>query len=189
MKKNIIISIILSLIVIFLFSLDKLYSNNYQKAQVGYNVYLGDKLVGMIKDDKRLYNIIDEEQEELKNKYNVDTIYPPNDFNLVKVNTFKNNFMDENEVYQKIASLDNFMVKGYIITIKFVSEEDEESGNVTTDDDLIINVLDKDVFEKHALNFLADKNSSDEKKFFIISLTSITISIKIFLLFFHYSFK
>ena len=34
----------------------------------------------------------------------------------------------------------------------------------------LLNAVDKDVFEKHALNFLADKNSSDEKKFFIISL-------------------
>ena len=45
--------------------------NNY------YQVSLGGERIGLIKSKDELYNLIDEEQTELKEKYNVSKIYPP----------------------------------------------------------------------------------------------------------------
>lgn len=161
-NKRIIMTTIITILICSLLIIDWIYNKEYDKANVGYMVYLKNQLVGMIKDENKLYDIIDKEQEELKNKYGVDSVYPPSDFKLVKVNTFNNDYKLETDVYKEIEKLDDFMLKGYIITIKFVSEENEEDGQVSTEDDLIINVLDKQVFEDAIKDFVYSFIPKDE---------------------------
>lgn len=52
------------------------YKNN-QNPKTYYKVYLNDEVLGVIESDKKLSKYIDKESENIKNKYNVSTIYTP----------------------------------------------------------------------------------------------------------------
>ena len=85
--------------------------NNY------YQVSLGGERIGLIKSKDELYNLIDEEQTELKEKYNVSKIYPPSGLEVQSVKTYKTNLMTAQEVYDDIKDLDPFTIEGYEVTI------------------------------------------------------------------------
>ena len=61
-------------------------------ADKAYQIYLNGEVIGLIEDEQELYNLINDEQQEIKNKYNVDSVYPPNAFKIVAVNTYNNNY-------------------------------------------------------------------------------------------------
>lgn len=144
-KKSIIVTFLCSLIVIVLIVIDRMYKLDYSKADTAYLVYLNGENLGLIKDDQELYDLINKEQDEIKNTYNVENVYPPTGFELVEVNTFNNNYLAVDDVYDTIETIDNFTIKGYVITIK---SKDEEKKN------LVINVLNKDIFTKAINNFV-----------------------------------
>ena len=87
--------------------------NNY------YQVYLGGEKIGLIKSEKELYEIIDSEQQEIKDKYNVDKVYSPSGLEIQPVATYNNNLMTEEEIYHDIKDLDPFTIEGYEVTIKY----------------------------------------------------------------------
>ena len=148
-----IITILTVLIVVAIYFIDFIYAKNYETADKAFLVYLNGKEIGMIKSDVDLYNLINDEQKEIKNKYSVDSVYPPDDFDLVEVNTYAKNYMTVSDVYNKIAELDNFTIKGYIVTVKFPEEEKKE---------ITINVLDKNIFEEAIRNFICAFISEEE---------------------------
>ena len=49
-----------------------------------YQVYLNGQKMGMIADKDELYDLINEEQKDIKDKYDVDKVYPPLGFEIVK---------------------------------------------------------------------------------------------------------
>lgn len=155
--KNLVITIIISLITIVLFTLDHIYTATYNLANKAYLVYFNGEKIGLIENSNSLYELINTEQQEIKHKYNVDSVYPPNGFELVEVNTFDENYSSVNDIYNKIADLDSFTIKGYIITVKFPKSEDDEEVK----EDIIINVLDKNIFEdairKFVLAFITEE--------------------------------
>ncbi|MDE6284265.1 MAG: M23 family metallopeptidase [Bacilli bacterium] len=153
--KKIVIAIVISLIVLVLYGLDRIYKTEYNRANKAYLVYMNGEKLGLINDNETLYKLINQEQQAIKDKYNVDNVYPPDGFELREVNTFSDNFLSVEEIYKKIAEVDNFTVKGYIITIKFPEESKE---------DLIINVLDKNVFEEAIKKFVLAFITEDELK-------------------------
>ena len=71
------ISIILSLIVGVLYFVNKNFETQVDRANVAYQVYLNGEVIGLIYDDQELYNLINQEQLEIKEQYNVDSVYPP----------------------------------------------------------------------------------------------------------------
>ncbi len=139
--KSILISGILSIMLIGLFTLDyiKLTDINSSTADTIYKIYLQGNELGYIEDDEKLYALINNEQQEIKDKYSVDSVYPPSDFEIIKVNTYNDNLTEVETIYQDIEEYDNFTVKGYTATIKSTDE------NVS---DIVINVLDKEVFDE-----------------------------------------
>ncbi len=134
----------------------------YDDATVAYQVYLNGEKIGLIKDEETLYNIIDNKQESIKKKYGVDTVYPPNGFDIEKTLTYDNEISSTESVYKKIEELDDFTVKGYVVTIKGTEEDDE--GNQTKKD-TIINVLDKELFESAIETFVVSF-FDDEKMYY-----------------------
>ncbi len=150
MKKNIIVSILIVImigIVLFLASKESklnLNINNY------YQVFLNGNKIGVIDSEKELYNLIDNNQSAIKKQYNVKTVYPPTDLKIVAMNTYNSKLDNINEVYNKIEKEDDFTIKGYVITIK---GEDETFK---------INVLDKDVFYNAAKRFVKAFLNEDE---------------------------
>lgn len=150
-KKNILSCTIFTIIVTTLLTLCFLYEqqdnalNNVEKniinktAKYNYQVYLDGEKIGLIDSKDELYSLINQEQIDIKKKYNVDQVYPPKGFQIIKTNTYENTVTTVENVYETIKEEKQFTVKGYMIIIK-----KNESGV----DPTYIYVLDKNVFEQ-----------------------------------------
>ena len=82
-----------------------------------YQVYLGGNKIGLIRSKDELYDLIDEEQQEIKNYYNVNKVYPPSGLEVQSVLTYKTNVMTAKEVYNEIKDIDPFTIEGYEVTV------------------------------------------------------------------------
>lgn len=149
-KDKIIIFLISAIFAVFLFMVGFV-ERNYNDANLAYQVYLNGEKIGLIADKDALYELINNNQEAIKKKYGVDAVYPPNDFEIEKVYTYDEEIVDTETVYKKIEELDDFTIRGQIVTIK-ATEEDEEGNK--TDKEIIINVINKEVFEKAVERFV-----------------------------------
>ena len=83
-----------------------------------YQVFLGADKVGLITSDKELYALIDKEQKEIKDKYNVDKVYSPSGLEVHAVKTYNTNVKSAKEIYEDIKDLEPFTIEGYEVTIK-----------------------------------------------------------------------
>jgi len=158
LKDKIIIFLIsgITIILLFMFGFTDKY---YNEAKLSYQVYLNGEKVGLIADKNELYELINDKQESIKQKYGVDTVYPPNGFDIEKKITYDKNISKTEDVYKKIEELDDFTIKGYVVTIKATDEDDD--GN-KTEKNVIINVTSKELFEKaiekFVISFFEDEN-------------------------------
>lgn len=116
-----------------------------EEAQEVYQVYLDGKKLGAIASEDELYSLINNEQSSIKNAYNVDSVYPPNGFDIKKDITYNTKVSDVQDIYNEIKEEKPFTIKGYVITIKYQDENKK---------DLKINVLDKKVFLKAVNNLI-----------------------------------
>lgn len=89
-----------------------------KKANKLFEVYLSGKKIGLIASSDELYNLIDEEQTEIKEKYNVDKVYPPSGLEIQSTMTYKNRVLTAKEVYEEIKDIDPFTIEGYEVSIK-----------------------------------------------------------------------
>ena len=107
--------VIISLIMYFSLTFKKTERevNNY------YQVYLGGEKIGLIKSEDNLYNLINNEQKEITEKYKVDKVFSPSRLEVQKVSTYQNNTMTEKEIYDEIKDIDPFTIEGYEVTIKY----------------------------------------------------------------------
>lgn len=151
-NKSKVITAILSILIIVLYFVNEKNDYKFDEAKKAYQIYLDGKEVGLIKDKNELYNLINKEQQNIKDQYNVSNVYPPDGLDIVETETFNDNYIGVEEIYQKIENADDFTIKGYIITIK---SDDKEKDNI------VINVLDKKVFEdslkKYVLSFVTEE--------------------------------
>ena len=151
-NKSKILTFILTLLIVGLYAINERFGYTYEEAQKGYQIYLDGKEIGFIQDEDALYNLINTEQQNIKDKYDVDYVYPPDGIDIVEVKTFNESYMAVEDIYKKIENADDFTIKGYIITIK---PQDTEQENI------VINVLDKSVFEeainKYVLSFITEE--------------------------------
>ena len=77
MKNKIISFLIVAIVGIGLF-LVAFTKKNYSKANEVYQIYLNGEKIGLITDKDDLYDLINERQLEIKEKYGVSKVYPPN---------------------------------------------------------------------------------------------------------------
>ena len=150
-NKSKVITAILSILIIVLYFVNEKNDYKFDEASKAYQIYLDGKEIGLIKDENELYSLINKEQQNIKDQYGVDYVYPPDGLDIVETKTFDENYIGVEEIYEKIENADDFTIKGYIITIK---GEDKEKQNI------VINVLDKKVFEdslkKYVLSFVTE---------------------------------
>lgn len=139
-KDKIITAILCMVIFIFLiiFDINKYKDENPKHV---YQVYLNGQKMGLIADSEELLALINEEQKDIKEKYNVNNVYPPLGFEVVKYITYDDDIIEASKIYDKIKDQDDFTIEGYQITITSSSENK---------DDIVINVLDEKIF-KNAL--------------------------------------
>lgn len=150
MNKKGIIWVILSLIIssgVFFVGYTK-----KTEPQELYHVYLKGETIGYIKNKQLLEEYIDKEQYELKEKYNVEKVFLPNNLVIVKEITYGKKISTEKEIYEKIKDIAPFTISGYTITIKGVEEGDEDTGETTKTPDRKIYVIDRELFEKAIKN-------------------------------------
>ena len=129
-----------------------------------YRVYLAGKSVGLISDKDSLDEYIDKEQQTLKDKYNADKVYAPEDLEIVKDVTYNENISTTEEIYNKIKDIEPFTIKGYEITIEGLDTTDE-AGETVEGVDQTIYVLDRDVFEEamdNTIRSFVDSDSYDK---------------------------
>jgi murein DD-endopeptidase MepM/ murein hydrolase activator NlpD len=127
------------------FAIQLLSNDNYSTAGNYYRVYLKGEDIGLIASSDELYDLINKEQEIIREKYNVENVYPPSDFEIVKTYTFNNKLSTVEDIYHKIEHVDNFTIKGYTITIKMPNSDQKTT----------ISVIDREVFEEALKNFVA----------------------------------
>ncbi len=110
----------------------------YNNAKYNYQVYLDGEKIGIIDSKDDLYNLINKEQKDIKEEYDVDQVYPPKGFQIIKKKSYDDNLTTVEDVYNTIKDEKEFTVKGYTITIKSSQEGVEPT---------YIYVLDKSIFE------------------------------------------
>lgn len=88
-----------------------------------YQVYLGGEKIGLIESEERLYDLIDAEQKDIKEKYKVDKVYSPTGLEVHAISTYKTNLVTEEEIYDEIKDIDPFTILGYEVSITYASGE------------------------------------------------------------------
>ena len=134
-------SIITALFVIWCFSLE----TSYAEPDYIYQVYLDGEKIGLIDSKDNLYDLINHEQTEIKDEYNVDQVYPPKGFDIIKTHTYDDELTTVQNVYDVIKEEKSFTIKGYTITIKPPKEGKEPK---------YIYVLDEEIFNKSVDNVI-----------------------------------
>lgn len=127
---------------------------------VVYAVYLDGKAIGTVASKVSFEDFINDKEEELKNKYDVDTVYTPKGVEIKKNITYKSFVNSDEDVYNKIISNKKFTVKGYEITIVSNNSDEEEEDNEGVEK---IYVLSKDIFDEAVVNTI--KAFVDEEEY------------------------
>lgn len=122
-----------------------------------YQVYLDDQVLGVINSKKELENYIDKQGSTIKEKYNVDKVYAPDGLDIRKIITYNNHVDKVEDVYDKLATLKPFTIKGYQFDIK--KEVETDDGEMVTKNTLVY-VTDESTFktaiEKTIMSFISE---------------------------------
>lgn len=157
-KKTVFITFICLILSSFIFFVGYKKMDNPQEL---YRVYLKGETIGYIENKELLEKYIDDAQIALKEKYNVDKVYAPNELDVIKEITYNQKISTEEEIYEKIKDKSPFTINGYKITIKGIQIIDEEQGEITTED-TVVYVLDKELFNEAVKNtvevFVSEEN-------------------------------
>lgn len=153
-STSLIIVLVLISLSVFLLGFNKMDNNVSYKI---FNVYLDGKIIGSIEDQDEFSKYINQKEEEIKNKYKVDTVYPPNGVEIKEEITYQPKIKTNEQIYNEIIKQKKFTVKGVQITIK-----NEEK-------DLKMYVLSKDIFDKALTNTMKAFINVDEYNDYITS--------------------
>ena len=161
-KKNKVKAIIITLVLaVFVFLVGFTKEDN-KMLTVKYQVYLDGNAIGVISDTKELYALINKEQSEIKDEYNVDQVYPPKGFEIESYLTHDNTISSVNDIYNQIKESKSFTVKGYTATISTSANENEDAKVKFK-----VNVLDKKIFEDAVSNFIKILVNADKYQAYI----------------------
>ena len=166
-----IIGIILAVILSIMFSLVKTNEifKNKKVPITAYKVYLKGESIGLIKSDNELYDYINQMQQELMTKYQVDNVYIPNDINVSKDITYEENLSSVNTIYNIMNDKQPFTIKGYKVLIDKTNSVDYDTSSESDSDKkekkIYINILNKEIFNNSAkkivLSFVSENDFND----------------------------
>ena len=124
-----------------------------------YRVYLKGESLGLIESKEELENYIDQEQREIKKKYNVKKVYVPADLDIVKETTFDGRVKPVEDIYEEIKDISPFTINGYVVKIKGLDTTTTD-GKVVKGTTQKIYVTQKSVFtnsiEKTVKSFISE---------------------------------
>lgn len=180
---SLVIALLISLGIIMFYQVTK--ANDREPKEV-YKVYLDGEYLGAIRSKRALEKYIDNEQQTLKEEYEVKKVYIPNGIDIEKDITYKGEIMSEKTIYKIIKERKNFSIKGYAVTISkgkngVLSNDTEivekiNSGEMTTEEQteeddeeekIVIYITKKDIFDEAVKNFMYLFISEDEVKKYV----------------------
>lgn len=133
-----------------------------------YRVYLKGESLGLIESKEELENYIDQEQQEIKKKYNVKKVYVPAELDIVKETTFDSRIKSVKDIYEEIKDISPFTISGYVVKLKGL-DTTGPNGKVVKGTTQKIYVTEKEVFtnsiEKTVKSFISEddlKNYEEE---------------------------
>ena len=138
-----------------------------RKVNKYYQVYLSDKKVGLISSKDDLYDLIDKEQDEIKKKYGVSKIYPPEGLEVQEVLTYDDDVMTPKEVYNEIKDSAPFTIEGYEVSVKGNDEEDSRKFYILNKKDLDVavkNTILAFLSEEEYNNYLSGEYSNSKEE-------------------------
>ncbi len=142
--KGKIVTIILCSVILGLYFLIGQSKENTGLIKRVYNVYLDGDIIGVIDDKEALYNLIDEKQQGIKEKYHVDTVYPPSSLQVIEDYSYNPEIASLDSVYNKIEELQDFTIYGYEVKVTS-SDNDKE---------FYLYLLDKDILNEAIEDFI-----------------------------------
>ena len=86
--KDKFITFILCTIVLCIYVVANSYSLIDKKINRVYKVYLDGEVIGTIENKDDLYSLIDEKQQSIKDKYDVENVYPPNGLEVIETYSY-----------------------------------------------------------------------------------------------------
>ena len=97
-----------------------------------YAVYLQGKKIGTVKSKDDFNNYINQQEEKLKEQFNVDTIHTPKGVEIKKVITYSNKTNTNEEIYNLLVASENFTIKGIVLEITKDNSEEKKMPEITT---------------------------------------------------------
>ena len=140
LNKSVIISFILTVILTIILVISYMAQDKNAEPQMYYQIYLDGEKVGVIENKDYFYNLINQEQTDIKETYQVDQVYPPKGFEIVELIAYNVTPNDPNAIYDEVRNGRDFTIRGYSITIRNSSDEDASP--------LVVNVINREVFEE-----------------------------------------
>ena len=128
-----------------------------------YQVYLNGDKIGLIEDKEALLDLIDQEQIEIKEKFKVNKVYPPNGLDIRDVITYENEVSKVPDLYQQIKNKEPFTISGYEVVINYKNEEEigEDGEKIEPKEPISLYVLNKEDFITGFYNTIAAFVGSD----------------------------
>lgn len=118
-----------------------------------YQLYLNGEKIGLISDKEELLKLIDNEQSEIKERYNVDKVYPPSGLDITKMYTYNDDIVDVETIYDQIKDIEPFTIEGYKATITYTEQKINNDGEILPPGEPIhLYMLDKSIFEEALYN-------------------------------------
>ena len=153
--KEKVITTLISLIIICIYVIVNRYNVMINKINKSYNVYLNGEIIGVIDNKDELYNLINEKQQDIKDKYHVSNVYPPNTLKVLDNYSYVDKIDSALNIYEKIEKNGDFTIYGYEVKVT----------NIDNDKEFNIYVLDKNVFydavKQFVLSFVDEKDYND----------------------------
>ena len=106
-----------------------------------YQVYLNGQKLGLVWNKEELLALINKEQQDIRDTYKVDTVYPPTGFVISEYVSYDEDVSSASEIYNKIRDAGDFTIEGYIVTITKGANENEQEIKTQ------IQVLDEQIFK------------------------------------------
>ncbi len=150
-KTMTIILIVIATVVMFFLGFEQIQT---LEPKTYYNVYLESELLGVIESKSELENYIDELGDEIKETFLVDAVYAPNGLEIKRIDTYSNNVMSIDEIYDEIKERQPFTIRGYTLTLK--GEEDR-----------IIHVTEEEIIEEAILDTIKTFTGTDHYEAYI----------------------
>lgn len=93
-----------------------------------YQVYLDEKVIGVIKSKDDLEHYINQEGNYIKKKYGVENVYAPDGLEIKKISTYDQKVDSVKKIYNKIKEAKPFTIKGYQVKIRQEVDSASEEG-------------------------------------------------------------